>query len=74
VTKRDDFADLKESQVIQACRAADIIDKHVLNILNEALNRRNMAAHPSDVDIEQIDAEQTVKSLVKNVVYKYKLR
>jgi hypothetical protein len=41
-----------------------------LHFLENGLNLRNMAAHPSDVDIGQVDAEQIVKSLVKEIVQK----
>jgi hypothetical protein len=33
-----------------------------------------MAAHPSDVDIGQLEAEQIVKSLVKEIVHKCPLK
>jgi hypothetical protein len=68
VAKRDDFAELKESQVIEVCRSAGIISGNVQTILKEKLGRRNMAAHPSTVLIAQETAEEFIKDLVTNGV------
>jgi hypothetical protein len=73
INKRDDFANYKESVVIQRCKAANLIDKNQLHILEHGLTWRNMAAHPSDTDIGQIDAEHVVKTLVKEVIHRCKL-
>ncbi len=67
----DDFADeLKESEVIEVCNSAGIITKDVHRILVEELGRRNSAAHPSSVKIEQLQAEAFIDDLIKNVVLK----
>lgn len=70
VAQQEDFAEMKESQVIQACRTANITSKNMGQILQEKLARRNMAAHPSEVEIDRLTAEETIKSLVENVVLK----
>lgn len=70
IVNRDDFAELKESQVVQVCRSAGIITGDVDKILKEKLARRNSAAHPSSVTISQLRAEETIVDLVENVVLK----
>ena len=70
VTTMDDFADLKESEVIEICNSANIITKDVHKILAEKLGRRNSAAHPSSVTIGQLQAEEFIDDLIKNVVLK----
>lgn len=70
ITKMDDFAEMKEFVVLQVCRTADITPKNMAQILGEKLAGRNRAAHPTDVEIDQLTAEETVKSLVENVVLK----
>jgi len=68
MTKREDFAELKESQVIRICRAAGIITGDVCKVLEEKLTKRNSAAHPSDVIFTQIQVEAFIDELVRNVV------
>ena len=70
ITRRDDFMELKESQVIQVARSATIINDNVRKILKEKLDRRNIAAHPSGVEISQLTAEDCIRDLVVNVVLK----
>ena len=70
VAKRDDFHELKESQVLQVCRSANIISGSIHKILKEKLDRRNIAAHPSGVVIADPTAEEFIKDLVENVVLK----
>jgi hypothetical protein len=67
----DDFGDnLKESEVIKIAKSASIISNDVGKILEQKLGRRNSAAHPSGVKIEQLQAEEFIDDLVKNVVLK----
>jgi len=67
----DDFGDnLKESEVIKIAKSASIISNDVGKILDEKLGRRNSAAHPSGVKIQQLQAEEFIDDLVKNVVLK----
>jgi hypothetical protein len=70
IAKYEDFLlELKESEVLTICRDAKIIDPNIYKILDAKLDRRNSAAHPS-VKIDQLQAEEYVDDLVKNVVLK----
>jgi hypothetical protein len=68
ITKRDDFNELKESQVLEVCRSARLVPDGLSKILKEKLDRRNMAAHPSGVPINNITAEEIIRDLIENVV------
>lgn len=68
ITKREDFSELKESQVLQVCRSALIITDSLHKILKEKLDRRNIAAHPSGVTISEPTTEEYIKDLVENAV------
>jgi hypothetical protein len=70
VSKRDDFQELKEAQVLQVCKSANIISGSLHKILKEKLDRRNIAAHASGVVVSQPTAEEFIKDLVENVVLK----
>jgi hypothetical protein len=71
IAKMEDFSDeLKESEVIEICNSAGIISKDIHKILKAKLDRRNSAAHPSAVKIEQLQAEEFIDDIVKNVVLK----
>ena len=73
ITTMDDFSEeLKESKVIDICNSAGIITNDVRKILVDKLGRRNSAAHPSSVKIEQLQAEEFIDDLIKNVVLKLK--
>ncbi|WP_041741138.1 hypothetical protein [Collimonas fungivorans] len=68
LTKRTDFEDYKESQVIEICRGARILDATVCKTLTEKLGRRNTAAHPSSNVITEVSAEDMIVDLVTNVL------
>jgi hypothetical protein len=71
MAKKEDFGDeFKEHEVIEVCGVAGIITGNVKKILNEKLTKRNMAAHPSLVEITQYQAEEVISDLVNNVVLK----
>lgn len=70
VTRYDDFSELKESEVIQICRSANIINRNITKILKEKLDKRNMAAHPSSVVFVPHTAEEFIIDLITNVVLK----
>ncbi len=71
MTKKEDFGDeFKESEVIEVCGNAGLLTGNIKKILNEKLNRRNMAAHPSLVEIGQHQAEDVITDLVNNVILK----
>ena len=71
MTKKEDFSDeFKEYEVIEVCSTAALIDGNTKKILYEKLSRRNMAAHPSMVEITVFHAQETIADLVNNVILK----
>jgi hypothetical protein len=65
----DDFSiDLKESEVIEICKSANIINPNLYKILTEKLGKRNAAAHPSTVRVTQVQAEAFIDELIRNGV------
>lgn len=71
MAKKEDFADeFTEFEVLEVCGVASIIDGNMKKILNEKLSRRNLAAHPSPVEIGQHQAEDVITDLVNNVILK----
>jgi hypothetical protein len=68
VGKREDFDDLKESELIAVCRQARLIDKNTTHILEGKLTKRNTAAHPSRIKITQHQADDAISDLVNNVI------
>lgn len=73
ITARDDFMELKEHEVIDICGSSGILPSRAIKqVLNEQLTRRNIAAHPSMVEIRRSQADDTITTLVNNVVLKLK--
>jgi hypothetical protein len=70
IANRDDFSELKESEVLLICRSASIVSGDVYRILDEKLGKRNSAAHPSGIRIGKLQAENFIDEIVKNVVLK----
>ncbi len=70
INLQDDFEALKESEVLQVAKSAGIISNSVHKILKEKLDRRNTAAHPSNIVITQHTSEEFILDLVQNVVLK----
>jgi hypothetical protein len=68
ISKRDDLGELRESQVLQVCRSANIISGSLHKVLKEKLDRRNIAAHPSGVVTSEPTAEEYIRDLVENAV------
>jgi hypothetical protein len=68
ITKKEDFSELKEFQVLQVCRSANITSKDVHKVLKEKLDRRNTYAHPSTLTLAPQTAEEYIIDLVGNVV------
>lgn len=62
------FEELKEAEVVDICQTASLITKNTTEILREKLKKRNMAAHPSQVTIQQSQADDVITDLVNNVV------
>lgn len=73
IAKREDFSELKESEVINICRSANIITADVYKVLDQKLGTRNSAAHPSSLIFTQLEAEEYISNLVNNVVLHLKL-
>ena len=70
VACHDDFSELKESEVLQICRAANITTQDMNKVLKEKLDRRNSAAHPSSIVITSHTVEEYIIDIVTNVVLK----
>jgi hypothetical protein len=70
IGNRDEFSEMKESELLVICKSASIISPDVYKIMDEKLGKRNSAAHPSGVNIGQLQAENFIDELVKNVVLK----
>ena len=70
ITQKEDFSELKESEVLQTCRSANIISNDLLKVLKEKLDKRNTAAHPSNVVISPHTAEEYIIDLITNVLTK----
>ena len=70
IQNRQDFADLKESDILKICRAARLISGETLKSLDEKLGKRNTAAHPSTVIVGTATAEEVIFDLVENILLK----
>lgn len=71
IAKMEDFADeLKEAEVIAICASARIITGDMQKVLASGLAKRNSAAHPSSIAINQVQAEAHIDDLVNNLVLK----
>jgi hypothetical protein len=70
INTKDDFEELKESEILQVCRSANITSSGIHKILTEKLGRRNMAAHPSNIVITPLQVEDFITDLINNVVLK----
>lgn len=69
VTKREDFEEFKEGEVLDICSNAGIFPStNTKKILDIQLTKRNLAAHPSLVTIDAPQADDTISSLANNVV------
>ncbi len=69
VAKREDFEELKEQEVLDICSNASLFaSSNTKKILDTYLTRRNMAAHPSLVTILAPQADDTITSLITNIV------
>ncbi len=72
VATRDDFQRLKESEVIEVCVAANLVSKEVGKVLEEKLDKRNSAAHPSGSRIDKLQTEAFISDLINNAMLKIK--
>ena len=72
IKKSENFEDLKESEVLDIAAKTDVIADNLKKVLVRGLEDRNLAAHPSQIEIAQPTADNTIYSLVTNVVVKLK--
>jgi hypothetical protein len=71
IKTKEDFSDhFKESEVIEISKSAGFLHDNIKKIMNDKLTKRNMAAHPSLVEITQYQAEDVISDLVNNVILK----
>jgi hypothetical protein len=68
VAVSQDLEDIKEFDVVEACGTAGLVSSNVVRILKEKLTKRNMAAHPSAVVVNEPQANDVITDLVNNVV------
>lgn len=68
ISNYDEFEELKESEVIEVCNTAGLVNSNIIRILREKLGKRNTAAHPASVVVVQSQADDVVTDLVNNVV------
>lgn len=68
ITKRDDFEELKEFDIIEICNTGAIVSKNIIRILHEKLTKRNISAHPSTIVVTQSQADDVITDLINNVV------
>jgi hypothetical protein len=69
IANREDFEQLGEKEVLNICNNASLFaSANTKKILDIQLTKRNLAAHPSLVAIDAPQADDTISSLVNNVV------
>lgn len=69
ISKREDFEELKEQEVLDICNSAGLFaSSNMKKLLDIQLTKRNMAAHPSLMNIDGPQADDTISSLVRDVV------
>lgn len=67
----DDFnEELKESEVLVICSDEGILTKNMYNVMHAALGKRNAAAHPNAVVINQLQTDAFITDLIENVINK----
>jgi hypothetical protein len=68
IASLNDMDELKEAEIIEVCRTANLLNKNVVDILREKLRRRNASAHPSSITVTQHQADDVISDLINNVV------
>lgn len=73
ITKIEDFdtKDMKEFEVIETLDKAGLITSSLKRILNQKLELRNIAAHPSSIVLKEPAASDFILTLIDNVVLKF---
>ncbi len=72
VRELEHFEWLKEAELIELLFKTRILDKTMVQVLKDKLGRRNLAAHPSTLEITQFQADEAVHDLVNNVIRRLK--
>jgi hypothetical protein len=70
VATREDFQRWQEGDVIEVCNAGRLVSKEVAKVLNDKLDKRNSAAHPSGSRFNKMQAEEFISDLIENAVLK----
>jgi hypothetical protein len=70
IAQHEDFEELKEFESIEIGGTANLYSSSVKKILLDKLTKRNMAAHPSLVEVTRAQADDTITDLVNNIVLK----
>jgi hypothetical protein len=69
IAQYDDFTEeLSERETVEIANVANTFSSVVFRILKKELDRRNIAAHPSNVVVSQHQADDMVSELINNVV------
>lgn len=68
IGKPSDFEDLKESEVIEIAKGAQVISVSTSKVLSEKLMKRNSAAHPSSLVVMPVTADEVISDLVQNIL------
>jgi hypothetical protein len=68
ITRKEDFEEFKESEIISIMNSSGLFSKNIGKILEEKLARRNITAHPSAIVVTQHQAEDVITDLVNNVI------
>jgi hypothetical protein len=71
IAKKDDLAEMKESDFIMVSRSAKLISNDVRKILDEKLGFRNSCAHPSSIAVGDSKVLSFIEDLVENVIAKH---
>jgi hypothetical protein len=71
VAKPDDFTEMPESKFLLFCREAKLITGSMFKKLENRLDERNGAAHPSGMKTTPKAAEAYIEDLVENVLRKF---
>jgi len=71
VSKLEDFTEMPESKFLLFLREAKIINANIFKKLENRLDERNAAAHPSGVKFTATIAEAYTDDLIENVVLKF---
>ncbi|MFC4353322.1 hypothetical protein ACFOW6_17370 [Fodinicurvata halophila] len=71
IENRSDFSDIPERAFLLLCRQARIISGDVKKILDQRIEIRNTAAHPSDIELSKMKTIDFIEDLTRNVIQKF---